>query len=162
MAKKRKSGGETPAIVMLNAHGVDYEPLSYSYVAHGGASHSAETLGLAPETVVKTLIMQDETTAPLVVLMHGDRHVATKKLASQIGAKTVTPCKPEVAQKHSGYLVGGTSPFGLRKKMPIYVEASILDLPRIAINGGKRGLLVSLSPSVLTDVLDAQPVSCAG
>ncbi len=94
--------------------------------------------------------------------MHGNRQVATKKLASQIGAKTVTPCKPEVAQKHSGYLVGGTSPFGLRKKMPIYVEASILDLPRIAINGGRRGLLVALSPSVLMDVLDAQPVSCAG
>jgi Cys-tRNA(Pro) deacylase len=111
--------------------------------------------------VVKTLVMQDERAQPLVVLMHGDCQVSTKNLAREIGAKSVEPCKPEVAQRHSGYLVGGTSPFGLRKAMPVYVERTVLDLPRIHINGGRRGFLVGIAPAVLTEALGATPVTCA-
>jgi Cys-tRNA(Pro) deacylase len=111
--------------------------------------------------VVKTLVMQDEQKKPLIVLMHGDRKVSTKQLARQIGRKSIEPCDVEVAQRHSGYQVGGTSPFGLRKAMPIYVEASILDLPKIYINGGRRGFLLGLSPQVLSEVLLAKPVHCA-
>jgi Cys-tRNA(Pro) deacylase len=111
--------------------------------------------------VVKTLVMQDEAARPLIVLMHGDCKVSTKELARQIGCKKVEPCKPEVAQRHSGYLVGGTSPFGTRREMPVYIEQSILDLPRIAINGGRRGFLVQLDPRVCLDLLQARPVQCA-
>jgi Cys-tRNA(Pro) deacylase len=111
--------------------------------------------------VVKTLVMQDEKAQPLIVLMHGDRQVSTKNLARAIGAKSVEPCKPEVAQRHSGYLVGGTSPFGTRKPMPVYVEAEVLALPRILINGGRRGFLVGIVPAVLTQTLGARAVRCA-
>ena len=130
-------------------------------VEHGGAQHSAQVLGLDPYTVVKTLVMQDQDARPLLVLMHGNRSVSTKNLARQIGAKSVEPCKPEVANRHSGYLVGGTSPFGTRKPMPVYIEASILGLPRIAINGGRRGFLVGLDPQVCVLLLGAKPVQCA-
>jgi Cys-tRNA(Pro) deacylase len=111
--------------------------------------------------VVKTLVMQDDKGQALIVLMHGDRQVSTKNLAREIGVKAVEPCKPEVAQRHSGYLVGGTSPFGLRKALPIYVEATVLDLPKIHINGGRRGYLVGIAPQVLLDVLGARAVRCA-
>ena len=128
---------------------------------HGGTAESSRQLGVPEHEVVKTLVMQDEKAQPLVVLMHGDRQVSTKNLARQIGAKAVEPCKPEVAQRHSGYQVGGTSPFGLRKPMPVYVEGSVLELPRILINGGRRGFLVGLSPQVLVEQLGARPVQCA-
>jgi Cys-tRNA(Pro) deacylase len=118
-------------------------------------------LGLDPFTDVKTLVMQDQDAKPLLVLMHGNRQVSTKNQARQIGAKSVEPCQPEVANRHSGYLVGGTSPFGTRKAMPVYVESAILDLPRIVINGGRRGFLVGIDPRVLADVLGARPVQCA-
>ena len=125
------------------------------------ATVGAEVLGLDPFTVVKTLIMQDQDAKPLVVLMHGNRKVSTKNLARQIGAKSVEPCTPEVANRHSGYLVGGTSPFATRRHMPVYVEASILALPKIAINGGRRGYLVGLDPQVCVQLLGAGPVHCA-
>ena len=121
----------------------------------------ARELGVDEHAVIKTLVMEDETGRPLIVLMHGDRSVSTKALARQIGAKAVQPCKPEVADRHSGYQVGGTSPFGTRKALPVHVERSILDLPRIWINGGARGFLVGLDPSVLPAVLDLRPVEVA-
>jgi Cys-tRNA(Pro) deacylase len=130
-------------------------------VEHGGAQHSAAVLGFDPFTVVKTLVMEDEKARPLIVLMHGNRKVSTKNLARQIDAKSVEPCKPEVANRHSGYLVGGTSPFGTRKQMPVYIEESILALPRIVLNGGRRGYLVGIAPQVCVELLDAKPVHCA-
>jgi Cys-tRNA(Pro) deacylase len=130
-------------------------------VEHGGTAESARQLGVAEHEVVKTLVMQDERAQPLVVLMHGDRQVSLKNLAREIGCKSVEPCKPEVAQRHSGFLVGGTSPFGLRKAMPVFVEATVLELPRILINGGRRGFLVGIEPAVLTAPLGARPVRCA-
>ncbi len=160
MAKKSHVS-ETPATAWLKAHGVVFTEHLYEYLEHGGAQHSAQVLGLDPFAVVKTLIMQDDAAKPLAVLMHGNRTVSTKNLARQIGTKSVEPCKPEVANRHSGYLVGGTSPFGLKRAMPIWVEASVLALPNIWINGGRRGYLVGLSPSVLVRPLGAQPVSCA-
>jgi Cys-tRNA(Pro) deacylase len=161
MAKNKPHVSETPATAWLKAHGVAYTEHPYEYLEHGGAQHSAQVLGLDPFAVVKTLIMQDESAKPLVVLMHGNRTVSTKNLARQIGAKSVEPCKPEVANRHSGYLVGGTSPFGLKRGMPIWVESTILELPRICINGGRRGFLVGLDPVVLTNPLGARPVQCA-
>jgi len=140
---------------------VAYTEHPYEYQEHGGAQHSAQVLGLDPSSVVKTLVMEDEKARPLLVLMHGNRTVSTKNLARQIGAKSIEPCKPEVATRHSGYQVGGTSPFGVRKAMPVYVEESVLALPRIAINGGRRGFLVGIEPRVLVDVLGARPVHCA-
>lgn len=160
MAKKEHVS-ETPATQLLKAAKVAYTEHPYEYLEHGGAQHSAEVLGLDPFTVVKTLIMQDQDARPLVVLMHGNRKVSTKNLARQIGAKSVEPCAPEVANRHSGYLVGGTSPFGTRKAMPVYIEQSILALPRICINGGRRGFLVGLAPQVCVDLLQARPVNCA-
>lgn len=158
---KKEHVSETPATAMLKAHRVDYTEHPYEYLEHGGAQHSAEVLGLDPFTVVKTLVMEDEKARPLIVLMHGNRTVSTKNLARQIGAKSVQPCKPEVANRHSGYLVGGTSPFGTRKEMPVYVEETILELPRIVLNGGRRGYLVGLVPQVLVQLLGAKPVRCA-
>ena len=152
---------ETPATALLKANGVAFTEHPYEYVEHGGAQHSAEVLGFDPFTVVKTLIMEDEKARPLVVLMHGNRKVSTKNLARQIGAKSVEPCKPEVANRHSGYLVGGTSPFGTRKAMPVYVEESILALPRIVLNGGRRGYLVGIAPQEIVRLLGAKPVNCA-
>ena len=161
MAKRGKHVSETPATQCLRAAGVAYTEHRYDYVDHGGTSESARQLGVAEHAVVKTLVMQDEKAQPLIVLMHGDRQVSTKTLAREIGCKSVEPCKPEVAQRHSGYLVGGTSPFGLRKAMPVYVQASVLELPLVYINGGRRGFLVGLTPAVLLALLGARPVSCA-
>ena len=160
MAKKDHVS-ETPATALLKANGVAFTEHPYEYLEHGGAQHSAQVLGLDPFSVVKTLVMEDQDGKPLLVLMHGNRTVSTKNLARQIGAKSVQPCKPEVANRHSGYLVGGTSPFGTRKAMPVYIEESILALPKIAINGGRRGYLVGIAPQVCVQLLDAKPVQCA-
>ena len=130
-----------------------YAEHPYRYEEHGGTEASARALGVTEHEVVKTLVMEDDTRAPLVVLMHGDRQVSTKELARQAGRRSVQPCRPETAQKHSGYMVGGTSPFGTRKVMPVFLERSILDLPRVYVNGGRRGLLVSLTPEDLVRVL---------
>jgi Cys-tRNA(Pro) deacylase len=160
MAKKDHVS-ETPATAMLKAHKIEFTEHPYEYLEHGGAQHSAQVLGWDPFAVVKTLIMEDEKARPLVVLMHGNRKVSTKNLARQIGAKSVEPCKPEVANRHSGYLVGGTSPFGTRKAMPVYIEETILSLPRILINGGRRGYLVGMDPQVCVQLLQASRVNCA-
>ncbi len=160
MAKKQHVS-ETPATALLRQHGVAFSEHPYEYLEHGGAEHSAEVLGFDPFTVVKTLVMQDQDAKPLIVLMHGNRKVSTKSLARQIGAKSVEPCKPEVANRHSGYLVGGTSPFGTRRPMPVFIEQGILELPRIALNGGRRGYLIGLDPQVCVQLLDAKPVQCA-
>jgi Cys-tRNA(Pro) deacylase len=152
---------ETPATQWLRRRGLAFSEHVYEYVEHGGTAVSAGALGVDEHAVVKTLVMEDEAARPLVVLMHGDRKVSTKNLARQSGRKRIEPCLPEVAQRHSGYQVGGTSPFGLRKAMLVFVERSILDLERIYINGGRRGYLVGLAPSVLTQHLGAQPVDCA-
>jgi Cys-tRNA(Pro) deacylase len=159
---RKDHASETPATQMLKRAGVSYTEHLYDYVDHGGTSESAKQLGVDEHAVVKTLVMEDEHAKPLIILMHGDRQVSTKELARQIKVKKVQPCKPEVAQRHSGYMVGGTSPFGTKKAMPVYVEATVLALPRIHINGGRRGYLVGLAPQVLIDLLAAQPVSCAG
>ncbi|RDI27472.1 Cys-tRNA(Pro) deacylase [Pseudacidovorax intermedius] len=162
MAKKDKAHvSETPATAVLRAAKVAFTEHPYEYLEHGGAQHSAAVLGFDPFTVVKTLVMQDQDAKPLIVLMHGNRTVSTKNLARQIGAKSVEPCKPEVAQRHSGYQVGGTSPFGTRREMPVYIESTILDLPRICINGGRRGYLVGIEPQVCVQLLGARPVQCA-
>ncbi len=153
---------ETPATAFLKANGVAFTEHPYEYLEHGGAQHSAAVLGLDPFMVVKTLVMEDEKARPLIVLMHGNRKVSTKNLARQIGAKSVEPCKPEVANRHSGYLVGGTSPFATRKQMPVYVEESILALPRIVLNGGRRGYLVGMAPGECVRLLAAtKSVNCA-
>ncbi len=144
---------ETPATSMLKQHGVTYTEHVYEYVEHGGTSVSSTSLGVDEHHVVKTLIFEDDKRQPLCVLMHGDCKVSTKELARQIGAKRVAPCKPEDATRHSGYQVGGCSPFGLRKPMPVYLEASILTLERILINGGKRGFLVGMSPQDIVRVV---------
>jgi Cys-tRNA(Pro) deacylase len=161
MSRKDRHVSETPATQMLRGAGVAFTEHPYDYVDHGGTAESARQLGVDEHAVVKTLVMQDDKGQPLIVLMHGDCQVSTKSLAREIGAKSVEPCKPEVAQRHSGYLVGGTSPFGLRKAMPIYVEATLLDLAKIHINGGRRGFLVGLAPQVLLQLLAARPVHCA-
>ena len=161
MAKKSIHTSETPATQLLRANKVDFTEHPYEYLERGGAQHSAEVLGLDPFTVVKTLVMQDQDARPLIVLMHGNRTVSTKNLARQIGAKSVEPCKPDVAQRHSGYMVGGTSPFGTRREMPVYIESTILELPKIAINGGRRGYLVGIDPQVCVALLGAKPVQCA-
>ena len=162
MAKTKSAHvSETPATALLRAQGVPFTEHPYEYVEHGGAEHSAEVLGFDPYSVVKTLVMQDQDARPLIVLMHGNRKVSTKNLARQIGAKSVEPCKPEVANRHSGYLVGGTSPFATRRAMPVYIESSILELPRICINGGRRGYLVAIDPQVCVRLLGAKPVQCA-
>ena len=163
MAKKDKNAhvSETPATQMLKAHKVAFTEHPYEYVEHGGTGESARQLGLDEHAVVKTLVMQDQDAKPLLVLMHGNRTVSTKNLARQIGAKSVQPCTPEVANRHSGYLVGGTSPFGTRRAMPVFIEESILALERIAINGGRRGFLVQIDPQVCVQLLGAVPVQCA-
>lgn len=160
MAKKDHVS-ETPATHWLKAHQLEFTEHPYAYLEHGGALHSASELGWDPFHVVKTLIMQDQDAKPLVVLMHGNRKVSTKNLARQIGAKSVEPCAPEVANRHSGYLVGGTSPFGTRRVMPVFIESTILELPRILINGGRRGYLVGIEPKVCAALLHARPVQCA-
>lgn len=160
MAKKDHVS-ETQATQFLKANQVPFTEHIYEYLEHGGAQHSAQVLGLDPYTVVKTLVMQDQGSKPLLVLMHGNRTVSTKSLARQIGAKSVEPCQPKVANQHSGYLVGGTSPFATRRAMPVYVEETILALPEIAINGGRRGYLVCIDPQVCVTLLGARPVHCA-
>ncbi len=161
LMSKKAHISETQATAWLKAHGVAFTEHPYEYLERGGAQHSAAVLGFDPFAVVKTLIMQDESARPLAILMHGNRTVSTKNLARQIGAKSVEPCKPEVANRHSGYLVGGTSPFGLKRAMPVYVESTVLDLPKIWINGGRRGFLVGIAPAVLAGPLGAKPVQCA-
>jgi Cys-tRNA(Pro) deacylase len=162
MGKKSAHVSETPATQALRRAGVAFTEHPYDYVEHGGTAESARQLGVDEHAVVKTLVMQDERAQPLIVLMHGDKQVSTKKLARAIGAKSVEPCKPEVAQRHSGYLIGGTSPFGFKREgVPVWVEASVLALPRLYINGGRRGFLVGIAPQVLTDLLGAKPVVCA-
>jgi len=161
MARKDHAS-ETPATQWLKREKVPFTEHLYEYVDHGGTTESARQLGVDEHAVVKTLVMEDEAAKPLIVLMHGDRQVSLKNLARQIGAKKVAPCKPEVAQRHSGFLVGGTSPFGTRKDMPVYVESTVLDLATILINGGRRGYLVGIDPRVLVERLDARPVQCAG
>jgi Cys-tRNA(Pro) deacylase len=158
---RKEHAPETPSTAFLRHHGVSFSEHLYDYVEHGGTAESSKQLGVPEHAVVKTLVMQDQDAQPLIILMHGDRQVSLRNLARQIGAKRVEPCKPEVAQRQTGYQVGGTSPFGLRKAMAIFVERSILSLPLIYINGGGRGFLVSLSPQVLINVLQAQPVECA-
>ena len=163
MSKKDKTAhvSETPATQMLRARKVAFTEHPYDYVEHGGTRESARQLGLDEHMVVKTLVMQDQDARPLIVLMHGDRKVSTKNLARQIGAKSVEPCAPDAASRHSGYLVGGTSPFGTRKSMPVFIEESILALPRIAINGGRRGFLVQIDPRACVQLLGARAVQCA-
>ena len=161
MAKKDRHVSETPATAWLKARGVAYTEHPYDYVEHGGTAESARQLGVPEHQVVKTLVMQDERGEPLVVLMHGDCQVSLKNLAREIGAKAVEPCRPEVAQRHSGYLVGGTSPFGTKKALRVFVEAGVLALPRLYINGGRRGYLVGLEPAVLAGPLGAVAVHCA-
>ena len=161
MSKKTAHVSETPATQLLRRAGVAFTEHVYDYVEHGGTAESSKQLGVDEHAVVKTLVMQDEKAEPLIVLMHGDRTVSLKELARQIPCKKVEPCKPEVAQRHSGYQVGGTSPFGVRKAMPVFVEAGILALPKICINGGRRGYLVGIEPRVLTELLGARPVTCA-
>ncbi len=162
MARKDKHVSETPATQWLRAHGIAFTEHLYDYIEHGGTAESAQQLGVDEHAVIKTLVMQDERAQPLVVLMHGDKQVSTKNLARALGVKSIEPCKPEVAQRHSGYLIGGTSPFGFKRAgVPVVFEASILELPRICINGGRRGFLVGIEPRVLTEVLGAKPVHCA-
>jgi Cys-tRNA(Pro) deacylase len=143
----------TPATTFLDQEGVPYTEHAFEYKEHGGTSHSSERLGVPEHEVIKTLVMENERGEPLVVLMHGDRKVSTKELARQAGMKRILPCRPEVAQRHSGYLVGGTSPFGTRKRMPIFLERSVLDLLQIYINGGRRGFLLRMASGELARVL---------
>jgi Cys-tRNA(Pro) deacylase len=149
------------AIPVLKKHGVTFTQHEYRYEERGGTAASSRELGVDEHSVIKTLVMEDENKRPLIVLMHGDREVSTKNLARQIGAKTVTPCAPDVAQRHTGYMVGGTSPFGTRKPLPIYLERTIADLDRLYINGGRRGFLVSLAAADLVRVLQPTLVEVA-
>jgi Cys-tRNA(Pro) deacylase len=152
---------KTPATEFLAKRGVSYTEHPYEYVEHGGTEVPARALRVPEREVVKTLVTQDEAGKPLVVLMHGDRKVSTKQLARQAGRKSVEPCKPEAAQRHSGYLVGGTSPFGTRKPLPVYMERSIAALPAVYINGGRRGLLLRVSPADLLRILEPRLVDVA-
>jgi Cys-tRNA(Pro) deacylase len=151
----------TAAVRVLRAERVPFEPRLYSYLERGGTEHSAAELGVDEHSVIKTLIMEDETKRPLVVLMHGDQQVSTKALARLLEVKTIAPCAPDVADRHSGYQVGGTSPFGTRRAMPVYMEKSIMMLEKIYINGGKRGFLVEVDPRDVQRVLDAELVDVA-
>ena len=151
----------TPATAVLARHGVAYTEHEFEYLEHGGTGHSSASMGVPEHAVIKTLVMENERGEPLIVLMHGDRRVSTKELARQAGAKRIAPCKPEVAARHSGYLIGGTSPFGTRKSMPVYLERSVLGLDRIYINGGRRGYLLGMAPVELTRVLSPLLVEVA-
>lgn len=151
----------TPAIHALRRLGVPFVEHPYRYEEHGGTRVSSRELGVAEHVVVKTLVMEDENRQPMLMLMHGDREVSTKSLARAIGAKTVAPCRPDVAERHTGYMVGGTSPFGTRKRLPVYVQRTILELETVYVNGGRRGLLVALAPRAFVDALNAIPVDAA-
>ncbi len=159
--KKERHVSATPATQWLRQHRVAFSEHPYDYVERGGTAESARQLGVDEHAVVKTLVMQDEQARPLIVLMHGDRQVSTRQLARDVGAKHIEPCSSDVAQRHSGYQLGGTSPFATRKPMPVWVQRSVLALPRIWINGGRRGFLVALQPQVLVELLGARPVDCA-
>jgi len=152
---------KTPATRFLDERGVDYTEHFYEYIEHGGAERGAEALGVPAAEVVKTLLMQDEEARPLIVLMHGDRKVSTRNLARQAARKSIEPCKPEVAQRHSGYQVGGTSPFGTRKALPVFMERSIAALPAIYINGGRRGFLLKIATKDILRLLEPQLVDVA-
>ena len=158
---KAEHAPETPGTKFLKAHKVPYSSHLYAYEEHGGTKVSARELNVDEHAVVKTLVFEDENARPLIVLMHGDRKVSTKELARQIPCKKVEPCKPEVANRHTGFLVGGTSPFGTKKAMPVFIEKSILDLPLIYINGGRRGYLVGIHPHDILRTLTAKPVEAA-
>jgi Cys-tRNA(Pro) deacylase len=158
---KTENAPETQAIKFLKSHKVAFSNHLYAYEEHGGTKVSARELNVAEHAVVKTLVFEDENTKPLIVLMHGDYKVSTKELARQIGCKKVEPCKPEVANRHTGFLVGGTSPFGTKKPMPVYMEKSILDLPLIYINGGRRGYLVGVHPHDILRVLNPKTIEAA-
>ncbi|GAB4061887.1 Cys-tRNA(Pro) deacylase [Uliginosibacterium sediminicola] len=151
----------TAAVRVLRQHKAEYSDHLYAYEEKGGTAVSSRELGVDEHAVIKTLIMEDEQHRPLIVLMHGDREVSTKNLARHLGVKTISPCAPATADRHSGYQVGGTSPFGTRKAMPVYMQASIAALPKIYINGGKRGYLVGLSPQVVIDILKPELVDAA-
>ena len=151
----------TGAITVLRKQGVAFTEHEYRYEERGGTAVSSRELGVDEHAVIKTLVMEDENKKPLLVLMHGDREVSTKNLARQIGAKTVSPCTPEVAQRHTGYMVGGTSPFGTRKPLPVFMERTIAALDRLYINGGRRGFLVSMAPADLIRVLSPTLVDAA-
>ena len=159
--KKPSRVSETPATRLLRQRGVAYTEHVYDYVEHGGTAESARQLGVPEHEVVKTLVMQTDRGEPFIVLMHGDRTVVTRELARHLGVKSVAPCAPADAERHTGYRVGGTSPFGTRRALRVCVEESILGLPRILINGGRRGYLVGIAPLVLTALLQAEPVRCA-
>ena len=161
MARKQAHVSETPATQALRRAGVAFSDHVYDYLERGGTAESARQLGVDEHAVVKTLVMQNDKGEPLIVLMHGDRQVSTKQLARAIGTKSVEPCTPDAAERASGYQVGGTSPFATRRRMPVYVEATILELDRIFINGGRRGYLVGIAPRVLSELLGAAPVACA-
>ena len=158
---KSENTPETPATKFLRHHGIAHSSHLYDYEEHGGTKVSSRELNVDEHAVIKTLIMEDETTKPLIVLMHGDCKVSTKELARQIGCKKIEPCKPAVANRHTGFLVGGTSPFGTKKAMPICIEKSILDLPLIYINGGRRGFLVGVHPHDLLRALSPTVVDVA-
>ena len=155
---KRQHVSETPAVVFLRSRGVAYTEHPYAYEEHGGTEVSARELGVEEHAVIKTLVMEDQSAKPLIVLMHGDKKVSTKNLARQAGLKSVVPCAPDVAQRHSGYLIGGTSPFGTKKAMRVYAEKTIFDLPKIYINGGRRGFLVGIAPADIERVLQVTRV----
>ncbi|PTD96806.1 Cys-tRNA(Pro) deacylase [Pseudothauera lacus] len=158
MSKHDAHAPETPATRFLRQHGVAFSAHPYDYEEHGGTRVSARELNVAEHAVIKTLVMEDEHAAPLIVLMHGDRKVSTKELARQAGRKRIEPCAPEIANRHSGYLIGGTSPFGTRKRMPVFIEKTILDMPLVYINGGRRGFLVGVHPHDILRVLQPQLV----
>ncbi len=151
----------TQAIRWLKANKVDFTAHTYTYEEHGGTQHAADSLGIDNHACIKTIVLETDAKKPLIVLMHGDKEISTKNVARTLGVKSVTPCTPDTANRHTGYMVGGTSPFGTRKPLPVYVERSILDLPQIAINGGRRGLLVKIAPSILIDQLKATPIDAA-
>ncbi|THF61580.1 Cys-tRNA(Pro) deacylase [Pseudothauera rhizosphaerae] len=158
MSKNDPHAPETPATRFLRQHGVAFSNHPYAYEEHGGTRVSARELNVPEHAVVKTLVMEDEKASPLIVLMHGDMKVSTKELARQAGRKHIEPCKPEVANRHTGFLIGGTSPFGTKRKMPVFMEKTILDLPLVYINGGRRGFLVGVHPHDILRVLQPQMV----
>jgi Cys-tRNA(Pro) deacylase len=161
VGRKHAHVSETPATLALRRAGVAFTEHVYEYLEHGGTAESARQLGVDEHAVVKTLVMQDDKARPLLVLMHGDRQVSTKNLARAIGVKAVEPCAAEVAERQSGYQVGGTSPFATKKSLPVYVEETVLGLERIFINGGRRGYLIGIAPKTLITLLGAKPVRCA-
>ena len=161
MSRTELHAPETPATRFLRQHGVAYSSHPYAYEEHGGTAVSARELNVSEHAVIKTLIMEDEEAAPLIVLMHGDKKVSTKELARQSGRKRIEPCRPEIANRHTGFLVGGTSPFGTRKKMPVFMERTILEIPLIYINGGRRGYLVGIHPHDILRILQPTLVDVA-